>query len=86
MQTWRLVLVGAALGAAAIAMVVHDRSNPFERGGGDAIAAPRMDSRQQSLAADDSITPSITPSKDTRDSSKTSDSEYGWGPFRLVDW
>jgi hypothetical protein len=70
------------VGAAVIATIVDYGRNSFERAGGAAIAAPGMDSRQQTLPA----THPITPSQDRRDNSQMSDSEYGWGPFRLVDW
>jgi hypothetical protein len=82
LYSWKVILIGTALGTAVIGTIVQLSSSSFERAGGSAIATPGMVARQPISA----VTDPITSSRKTHDSSETSDREYGWGPFRLVDW
>ena len=82
MQTWKLLLLGTALGAAVVGTVVPYNYNPFAPMGDNAIAASGINSRQPISAPADLI----APSKETRDNIKTFDSREGWGPFSKVDW
>jgi hypothetical protein len=66
-----LMLIGCVvLSAASVFALVHDGSNSPAGGG---FAAKHMRSQQSTSA------------EKAPDLAK-SDSEYGWGPFRLTDW
>ena len=77
MHILRGALIGSAFAAAVIATIVSYKSNSLEGGYGNATAA--------GLNSPERISRTTTP-KDTRDDSSRPDAEYGWGPFRTVDW
>jgi hypothetical protein len=53
-----------------------------EHVGSDALATHTTDARRPTAF----ITDPIRPSESTHDNSRPSGSEYGWGPFRTIDW
>lgn len=72
MRAWKIALLGAAL-VPAFFTVAYPASNGAEHARGAALAASGTELRQK--------VPSEKISNDER-----SDSEYGWGPFRITDW
>jgi hypothetical protein len=77
MYNWKIVFVATVLSAALTVTIVHHGSDAFGRVGDRAVAG----SRQPAVAATNPVTPT-----DNADKRRTPDSEFGWGPFRTVDW
>jgi hypothetical protein len=72
-KTWKILLACAALCAALIAAIAHHGPKTAAAGGAVARAADRIDVRH------------VAHSEKAPDA-KTSDADYGWGPFRTTDW
>jgi hypothetical protein len=73
MRIWRTAAACTILGVALIIVIVHHHSNSAARAGGTAHAADGVDSRQL-----------VSPAN--AGDGTSSDSEQGWGPFRLTEW
>jgi len=72
-RKWKIILACIALSSASIFALVHNGSNGAAGAGATGFAAKPTRSQQS------------TPAEEAPDTAK-SDSEYGWGPFRLTDW
>ena len=81
MRAWRIVLVGAALGAASIvtmgAVSIVSHVHPDASASRLAVWPAASHRDGQPIAA---LTAPITPGQ------TAVEREYGWGPFRTVDW
>jgi len=80
MRAWKIGLVGAALGAVSIltmGAVIHHGSGTSEHA---ATARAMHDRNGESVIA---LTAPITPAPSA---STAAERDYGWGPFRAVDW
>lgn len=80
MGNWKMLFLGAALGSALTAAIVHYNPNTLVSVGGAALAAHGRDSRQRISAINDPL----APSENVR-GTEGSENEP-WGPFRTVDW
>ena len=73
MRKWKIILACIALSAASIFALAHNGSNSVVGDRTAGLTAKRAQSEQSTSA------------EKAPDAAK-SDSEYGWGPFRLTDW
>ena len=80
----KMVLIGTITVAAGAATFATHIPNPFHHAGGYSVATHGNDSAQPAPASTGSIAPS--PSHAAKPDSEASGKEYGWGPFRAVDW
>jgi len=78
MRTWKIVLVGAVLGAMSI--VTMGAVSIVSPGGpgrdGQALVASVSSDPDDPTASAEPITPGQT----------AVERAYGWGPFRVIDW
>ena len=75
MQTRRIVLIGAALGAVSV-VTMGAASIVSPIGSGAPVIAPASPAPNEQDDSADPITPGQT----------AVERAYGWGPFRVVDW
>ena len=73
MRAWRTVVACTVLAVALIVAIFHHHPTVAERSGGTARAADGINSQQV-----------VSPAN--AGGGTSSDSEPGWGPFRLTDW
>jgi hypothetical protein len=80
----KMVLIGAFTVAAGAAAFGMQMPNPFNHAGGYSVATHGNNSARIVPASTGSIVPS--PIHAAEPLVVGSDKDYGWGPFRTVDW